>query len=599
MGKLGKLSWGIAAAIPLAFLTVFFLWPVGSILLRGLTAGVIGGSTNFSGGPAPSPAATFAEVFGAARTWKIVWQTVWMACAGTALSVLFGVPGAYVLYRLRLPAAALWRGLITIPFVLPTVVVGIAFRALFDGDGPAAFLGIGQSTTAVVLAMVFFNFSLIARTVGSMWMGLDSRQAEAARTLGASAWKAFRTVTLVQLAPAIAAGASLVFLYCCTAYGLVTTLGRPAYGTIETEIYLQTVTYLDLNKASLLSLLQFAIVALALVVSSRLTRRTETTLRANTHSPRRPSIADVPAFIATGLMLALIVAPMATLVIRSFRVQGQWSLLNYQLLSDSSGVGMAGGTTVIEALNHSLAIATDATLIALAVGMPLAYVLSRQMHGGWAKAQSVIDAFVLLPIGISTVMVGFGLLVTLGLGPMASSAWLVPITQSIVALPLVVRAIVPSVRAIDPRTREAASTLGASPLRVLLTIDVPLAARGIILAFGFAFAVSMGEFGATSFVANPQYQTLPVLIVKLLSRPGAHNYGMALAGAVILAVITGSVMMTAETLLRSDSTKPSRWRRMKRAARSTFLLCKLFLYEISARRAKITDSGDGMRNGEQ
>ncbi|MCI6574546.1 MAG: iron ABC transporter permease [Arcanobacterium sp.] len=599
MSKRGTISWVLAAAIPLAFLTVFFLWPVGSILLRGLTAGAIGGSTNFTGGVVSSPAATFAEVFGAVRTWKIVWQTVWMAAAGTVLSVLFGVPGAYVLYRLRLPAAALWRGLITVPFVLPTVVVGIAFRALLDGDGPAAFLGIGQSTAAVVLAMVFFNFSLIVRTVGSMWMGLDPRQAEAARTLGASAWKAFYTVTLVQLAPAIAAGASLVFLYCSTAYGLVTTLGRPAYGTIETEIYLQTVTYLDLNKASLLSLLQFAIVALALVASSRLARRTETALRANTHERRSPSLTDIPAFLATALMVMLIVAPMAALVARSFQVQGKWSLLNYQLLSSSSGVGMAGGTTVIEALSHSLAIAADATVIALAVGLPLAYVLSRRLQGGWAKVQSIIDGFVLLPIGISTVTVGFGLLVTLGLGPMASSAWLVPIAQAIVALPLVVRAIVPSARAIDPRTREAASTLGASPLRVLLTIDVPLTARGILLACGFAFAASMGEFGATSFVANPQYQTLPVLIVKLLGRPGEHNYGMALAGAVILAAITGSIMMAAEIMLRADSSRPSLWRRVGRSVQSIAWLRTSFLYEKHTRRTKPMNNSDGGIRGRE
>ncbi|MDY5588509.1 MAG: iron ABC transporter permease [Arcanobacterium sp.] len=564
ISKFGKVGWGIAAAIPLAFLAVFFLWPVGSILLRGLTAGAIGGSSGVVGEPSAAPLATFMAVFGSARTWKIVWQTVWMALAGTGFSVLFGVPGAYVLYRLKLPAAALWRGLITVPFVLPTVVVGIAFRALLDGEGPLAFLGIGQSTTAVVLAMVFFNFSLIARTVGVMWASLDPRQAEAARTLGATPWRALCTVTLPQLAPAIAAGASLVFLYCATAYGLVTTLGRPAYGTIETEIYVQTVTYLDLNRAALLSLLQFAIVAVALVASSRLTRRTETALHTNTRGSRPPSRTDIPAFLATGVMLLLIVAPMLTLVIRSFRVNGTWSVLNYQLLTASSGVGMAGGTTVMEALQHSLAIATDATWIALAVGLPLSYVLSRRMSGAWATVQSLIYGFVLLPVGISTVTVGFGLLVTLGLGPMAASPWLVPIAQAIVALPLVVRAIVPRARAIDPRTREAASTLGASPLRVLLTIDVPLAARGIVLAFGFAFATSMGEFGATSFVANPQYQTLPVLIVKLLGRPGAQNYGMALAGAVILAIITGTVMMAAEVLLHSDTGQLWWWQKAQR-----------------------------------
>ncbi|XCB31010.1 ABC transporter permease subunit [Arcanobacterium hippocoleae] len=117
------------------------------------------------------------------------------------------------------------------------------------------------------------------------------------------------------------------------------------------------------------------------------------------------------------------------------------------------------------------------------------------------------------------------------------------------------RFLVPGLRAIDPRMREAARTLGATPWQVLRTIDLPYLLRGLGLALGFAFAISLGEFGATSFLANPDYLTLPVVIVKLLSRPGADNYGMALAGAVILALATGIVMMLAEFLGSRGSTE--------------------------------------------
>ena len=520
----------IIAAIPLAFLALFFAWPVGAMLWRGLSSGVAGAGAELASSP---------------RTLRIIWQTVWMALAGTAASVALGVPGAYVLYRLRLPAAALWRGIVTVPFVLPTVVVGIAFRALFEG--PLAFLGLQQSTAAVVMAMVFFNYSVVVRTVGSMWAGLDSRQTEAARTLGASPWQAFRTVTLPQLMPAIAAAAALVFLFCSTAYGIVTALGRPAQGTIETEIYVQTVTYFNLDKAALLSLVQFVLVAAALLASTRLTARTETALKSSTRPPARPRRSDAPAIAVTALVIAYLIAPMLTLVLRSLRSGGAWSLANYQLLA-AQGLDFAGGITVAQALRHSLAIAADATLISLAVGIPLAYVLSRRVQpgSGAALAQRLMDGFVLLPLGVSTVTMGFGFLLTFASTPLARSPWLVPLAQGIVALPLVVRAIVPAARAIEPRMREAAATLGASPLRVALTIDLPLALRGIGLAVGFAFATSLGEFGATSFLARADYLTLPVLIIKLLGRPGAHNYGMALAGAVILAAATALVMMAAE-----------------------------------------------------
>ena len=132
---------------------------------------------------------------------------------------------------------------------------------------------------------------------------------------------------------------------------------------------------------------------------------------------------------------------------------------------------------------------------------------------------------------------------------------LVPIAQAVVALPLVVRSLVPVLRSVDPRLREAASTLGASPFRVMWTVDGPFMVRGLGIATGFAFAMSLGEFGATSFLASPDYLTLPVLIGRLLSRPGADNYGMALAGAVILALGTAGMMALCEALQPRAATR--------------------------------------------
>jgi thiamine transport system permease protein len=165
----------------------------------------------------------------------------------------------------------------------------------------------------------------------------------------------------------------------------------------------------------------------------------------------------------------------------------------------------------------------------------------------------VLDAAFMLPLGVSAVTVGFGFLITLdrplGLDvDLRTSGALVPIAQAVVAIPLVVRTMLPVLRAIDPRLREAAATLGAAPGRVLRSVDGPLGARSLGLAVGFAFAVSLGEFGATSFLARPETATLPVVIFRLIGRPGAENYGMALAASVVLAVLTATVMMVAERL---------------------------------------------------
>ena len=109
--------------------------------------------------------------------------------------------------------------------------------------------------------------------------------------------------------------------------------------------------------------------------------------------------------------------------------------------------------------------------------------------------------------------IGFGLLVALDTPPLdfRGSPWLLPVAQALVALPLVVRALVPTLRGVDERQREAAATLGASPLRIVRDIDLPTAWRSLLAAAGFAFAVSLGEFGATSFLSRPDDPTLSVL----------------------------------------------------------------------------------------
>jgi len=156
----------------------------------------------------------------------------------------------------------------------------------------------------------------------------------------------------------------------------------------------------------------------------------------------------------------------------------------------------------------------------------------------------------MLPLGVSAVTVGFGFLITLDGPPLdlRSSVLLIPIAQAMVALPLVVRTVGPMLRSIDDRQRQAAASLGAAPLRVFLTVDLPVAWRALLAAAGFAFAVSLGEFGATSFLVRDDHPTLPVVIYRLIGHPGAENFGMAMAASVVLAATTAAVMFAVQRL---------------------------------------------------
>lgn len=515
-----------AAIVPLAFVGVFFAWPVAHMVSLGFLDG-------FGG---------FAEALSRPRTLRIIGQTIAQAGLATLICVALGLPVAHVLYRLRFRGQRLLRAIVIVPFVLPTVVVGIAFRTLFRDTA------LDGSFLAILLALVFFNIAVVVRTVGSSWESLDPRQEEAAAALGASPVRVFFSVTTRRLLPSIVSAASVVFLFCSTAFGVVLVLGGTRFGTIETEIWLLTTQFLDLRAASVLSVTQLVVVVVLLAVAARARGRSLAQKRASRPRPIRRS--DAVAVFLTLLTAAALMAPLATLLVRSLEVDGAFSLRNYAALA-TTGTRNALVVPVWQALGNSLAMAAAATGIAVTVGLLASILLSRTPRSaGGRRALEVVDGTLMLPLGVSAVTVGFGFLITLNTPPfdLRSSAVLVPIAQALIALPLVVRTLLPMLRSVDSRMRESAAVLGASPLRVLATIDLGLARRPILAASGFAFAVALGEFGATTFLSRAERPTLPVVIYRLIGLPGGDNFGMALAASVVLASVTVVVLAAVERL---------------------------------------------------
>ncbi len=529
----------VAAAVPLVALVVFFAVPVAGMLARGFFPD---GELDLAG---------VAEVLGRPRVHRVLWFTVWSATVATAVTLVLGLPAAYVLHRLALPGRRLLRSVLTVPFVLPTVVVGVAFRTLLADSGPAGFLGLDGTPAAIVAALVFFNLSVVVRTVGPVWEGMDRRREEAAAALGATPAQVLRTVTLPALAPAVLSATSVVFLFCSTAFGIVLTLGGVRYATVETEIYLLTTQFLDLQAAAALSVLQVVVIVVLLVVTGRTRTAGETAVdRVAVGRERALGRADLPALALTAVALALVVAPVATLVVRSLDVGDGWGLDSYRALG-STGEDPALLVPVTTALQTSLRVAVDATLLAMVLGTLVAVLVTRSPRRPAARrAMRVFDGAFMLPLGVSAVTVGFGFLVTLDRPPLdlRDSLVLVPIAQAMVALPLVVRTVSPALRGVDDRQRQAAASLGAGPLRVLATVDLPLAWRPLLAAAGFAFAVSLGEFGATSFLARADNPTLPVLIYHLLGSPAPDSFGTAMAASVVLGAVTAAVMALVERL---------------------------------------------------
>ncbi|MEU9995114.1 iron ABC transporter permease [Streptomyces sp. NPDC050848] len=531
--------------VPVAFFALFFAWPVASIVERGLR---VDGSWEFG---------RFGETLSRPEILDVLWFTLWQALASTALTLLIALPGAYVFARFDFPGKGLLRAVVTVPFVMPTVMVGTAFLALVGRGGLLDELwGIRLDTTvwAILLAHVFFNYAVVVRTVGGLWAQLDPRQEEAARVLGASRFTAWRTVTLPALVPAVAAAALMVFLFTAGSFAIVQILGGPAYSTLETEIYRQTVDRFDLTTAAVLTIVQFVAVGVVLAMHARTVRRRETALKLvpPEQTARRPRGIGAWALFAgvLGSIVLLLVLPLAVLVERSFATSDGYGFDYYRALQsvDPSGTFLV---PMVDTIANSLRYAVVATALALLIGGLAAAALTRRA----GRLVRGFDALLMLPLGVSAVTVGFGFLITLDEPPFdLRASWiLVPLAQALVGVPFVVRTMLPVLRAVDERLREAAAVLGASPLRAWREVDLPLVRRAVLIAAGFAFAVSLGEFGATVFIARPDNPTLPVAVARLLGRPGELNYGQAMALSTILMVVCAVSLLLLERL-RADRT---------------------------------------------
>ena len=524
--RLGRLA---LVGVPLGFLAVFYLYPVISILATGLYR---------ENGLDLTP---LREVLTSPSVRGVVWFTLWQAVVSTLLTIVVAMPIAYVFARYQFPGKRLMSALLTVPFVMPTVVVASAFLALLGNSSP---IGVNLSRTIwiILAAHVFYNVAIVVRTVGGLWSHLDPRLEEAARALGATRGRAFLTVTLPLLRPALAAAAAIVFLFTFTSFGVILILGGLNYATLEVEIYRQTTVFTDLPMAAALAIVQLVGVTLILWLYSRYQRHRSVGLSLMPSSTvARPPVTRrqwLAVGSAIGYAALVAGAPLAVLAARSFDNGSGGPFTFYRALTETGG--STASVSPLEAIGNSLWIALLATAIALVVGMSAAAVVAYRS----GRASRAFDVLLMLPLGTSAVTIGFGMLIALDWPvDLRASVLLIPLAHALVAIPFVVRLSVPVMRSVRPQLREAAASLGASPGRVWREVDLPIAARALAVSAGFAFAISLGEFGATSFIARPDTPTLPVAIFRLLGRPGTLNFGRAMAMSTILMAVTASVIL--------------------------------------------------------
>ncbi len=540
--------------VSFGFLALFFLYPLWAILRLSFAEGLGG----------------LWAVLADGYTWRVLGFSVGQATLSTLLTLAAGLPGAYVFARYDFPGKRLLRAVAGVPFVMPTVVVAAALGALLGPHGMVnaglqTLLGLVQPPIRipngiglVLLAHVFYNYTVVLRLVGGFWANLDPQLEAAAAVLGASRRRVICEVTLPLLAPALGAAALLVFIFSFTSFGVMVILGGPRMATLEVEIYRQTAQLLRLDVAASLALIQAACTLAMSIAYTRLVARNVAPLDRlpRTAVARRPRGAGQRMLVGANaaLILLLLGAPLAALVLRS--LIGPAGLgLGYYLALGENRTGSAFFVPPTTALANSLRIAAATTAIALAVGVPAGYLLAGKGAAGDRPCRSpaapLLDALFMLPLGTSAITLGLGYLVALStpsLAGLRASPLLIPLVHSLVAMPFVIRSLLPTLRGRSPRLIEAAALLGASPWRAWLHIELPLITPAIITGAVFAFTVSLGEFGASLLLTRPDAPTLPVVIFRLLGQPGAVNYGQAMAMSSILMITTAVSFLVLEQI---------------------------------------------------
>lgn len=542
-GRPGRLK-PLSLALPVfALLAVFLAYPLEEILRVSFAR---------SGGLGP--------LFEDAYYLERAWFTVWQAGLSATVTVMVAVPLAWVFACHDFPGKRTVESFLMVPFVLPTIVVAVAFTALIGPRGAInealmQLPGVAEppirllnTLAAIILAHVFYNVAFSARIISTGWRAIDTTTEDASAMLGAGPASRFVHVTLPMLRNAILAAWSLSFLFCFTSFGVVLILGGPRFSTIETEIYRESLFLFRLPVAAALALAQIVVTFAVIGVNTRLQRDLgwRGGVRRPAHFTWRSALAASGVLV---LVAAFTLAPLAALLERSFHAGDGYSLRYYQMLDDNVR-GQVLFVAPLEAVRNSMIFALLTVLVAVPLGTLAAV--------GTVRARSTLaEAIIQAPLGVSAVTLGLGFLITFDESPLnlRGSPTLVVIAHTLIATPFVARTIAARLRSLDPSLRDAAAMLGASPVGAFVKVELPLLSGAVAVSAVLSFATSMGEFGATLLIARPEYPTIPVAVFRYLGQPGATNVGQALAMSSILMSVTAAGFFLIDRLTSSGTVR--------------------------------------------
>lgn len=526
-------------SFPITFLIIFFYLPIISIIHEGLWDN--GLTLKY-----------LKAVLSNSYHRGIIFFTIGQALASTLLTLALGLPGAYIFAKYDFPGKSLVKAILTVPFVMPSIMVALGFILLFGKQGfftqlIGRDLGILYSWKAILIAHAFYNFPVVVRMVSSLWQRINPHYEEVAMSLGARGFTLFRKVTLPMLLPGIFASSMLTFIFCFLSFSIPLILGGYRYATIEVDIFTSIMTLLDFKIGSALAIIQLT---LSFVFMYIYIKSLDMYAKAEEQRVfRRPQKLTLRELIGLkGLLIGIysvivfifIISPLLAVLYDSLIFQGRFSLEWYRRVFSAKYNPIFGANTLI-AIKNSLLFGFSAVLLSTTVALIIAYALHRWQF----KGKNIFEALVMLPLGSSAITLGLGYIRTFHKPPLEllGTWYIIVFAHTIIAYPFVLRAISAVLKKIKPNLKEAALSLGAKEWQAFIKVELPLALGGIIVGAIFAFAMSIAELGATYMLYQPEYTTIAIAVYRFLS---ARQWGSASALSVILMIVSAVSFMIIE-----------------------------------------------------
>lgn len=546
-----------AAMFPVMFLAVFFYLPLLSMLKEGCLT--------------PSGSLTLRYLMQTLRDpyhYHVIGLTLKQACFSTFATLMIGFPGAYIVTKFDFPGKSALQAITTIPFVLPSIIVSLGFILLFGNNGmlnnglmwlfqlDAPPLRILYSLKAIVLAHAFYNFPVVVRFVSAVWSSIDPRLEDAARSLGASDAQVFRHVTLPLILPGMLASAALTFIFSFMSFAVVLALGGVKFATVEVTIYTLMTVLLDYKMGSALAIVQtlFSLSFMYFYAHVLDIRKQTDRLSVRKHARTRVVLSWRDLFTVRGLSIMAYAALVLLMILGPMLAVCGYSFI--ERAGGASSVSAAAyhkifamrynsilGTTPLQSIRNSLFFGTMTVLCSLPLGVCVAFLLTKTT----LPHKKLLDALVMLPLGISSVSLGLGYIRSFHKPPLllAGTWYAIVCAHTILAYPFVMRAVAPLLKKLQPALIEAAMSLGATRTAAFFRIELPLIKPGLLVGATFAFAMSLGEMGTTYLLYRPELTTMPISMYRFLS---SHDFASASAMGVLLMCVCGLLFFCIERI---------------------------------------------------